>query len=186
MVKAESVRYHVHTFEAGETTCSVVGCWVPKFAVAHRFSKNSVVACLNEGCWVHHDDPEEILSLPCPVSIHTRAQIQDKIIEELPDLDLQEDTLKPKELTVDRLFGSYGETTQHDPVNSPSHYITGEIECIDGIRAALGLEGFQAFCRGNSIKYLWRAGQKGDFAEDLQKSVWYTRMATGDDPRKDK
>ena len=38
-----------------------------------------------------------------------------------------------------------------DYVNNPPHYTHGNIECIDAIRAALGKEGFMAFCRGNSI-----------------------------------
>ncbi len=44
-----------------------------------------------------------------------------------------------------------------DPVHAPSHYTQdGDIECIDAIRAALGRDGFIAFCRGNILKYLWR------------------------------
>jgi hypothetical protein len=70
-----------------------------------------------------------------------------------------------------------------DPVNRPPHYRRGEVECIDGIRAALGPEGFRAFCRGNAMKYLWRCEHKGNEQQDLDKAVWYARMATGDDPR---
>jgi hypothetical protein len=29
------------------------------------------------------------------------------------------------------------------------------------------------FCRGNAMKYLWRAGHKGDELEDLKKARWY-------------
>lgn len=72
-----------------------------------------------------------------------------------------------------------------DMVNRPSHYNNGEIECIDAIRAMLGEEGFVAYCRGNAVKYQWRAGLKFNTAEDMKKSVWYTRMANGDDPRND-
>ena len=60
-----------------------------------------------------------------------------------------------------------------DYVNHPPHYTAGTIECIDAIRAALGPEGFKAFCRGNSIKYLWRYNRKGG-NEDLEKAIWYT------------
>lgn len=60
-----------------------------------------------------------------------------------------------------------------DVVNSPSHYIQGNIECIDAIHSALGDEGFIAFCRGNAMKYTWRAGLKGDRAVDLAKADWY-------------
>lgn len=80
-------------------------------------------------------------------------------------------------------MGHYDEPV--DMVNSPSHYNQGGIECIDAIRAALGDEGFKAYCRGNAIKYTWRAGLKLDEVEDLKKAAWYNRMAAGDDPRKD-
>jgi hypothetical protein len=65
---------------------------------------------------------------------------------------------------------------QADPVNHPPHYTAGEIECIDAIRAALGREGFIAYCRGNAIKYLWRCVHKGG-TEDLRKAAWYQEKA---------
>ena len=65
----------------------------------------------------------------------------------------------------------------HDPIEAPVHYRAGDIECIDAIRSALGPEGFIAYCRGNAIKYLWRAGLKGDAAECLGKARWYAARA---------
>ncbi len=62
-----------------------------------------------------------------------------------------------------------------DMVNHPPHYTAGNIEAIDAIRAALGPEGFVAYCRGTAIKYNWRAGLKGDAAQDLEKGAWYDR-----------
>lgn len=59
-----------------------------------------------------------------------------------------------------------------DMVNQPPHYTHGDIECIDAIRAALGPEGFAAFCRGNIIKYNWRCDYKGG-QQDLKKADWY-------------
>lgn len=67
--------------------------------------------------------------------------------------------------------------SSHDPVNAPAHYRAGNIECIDAIREALGLEGFLSYCRGNAMKYLWRAGLKNDEAEDLAKAAWYCTRA---------
>jgi hypothetical protein len=29
------------------------------------------------------------------------------------------------------------------------------------------------FCLGNAVKYIWRAGEKGDAVEDLRKARWY-------------
>ena len=59
-----------------------------------------------------------------------------------------------------------------DLVNNPPHYTQGSIQCIDAIEAALGTEGFLAFCRGNIIKYNWRADHKNG-SEDLEKARWY-------------
>jgi hypothetical protein len=55
-----------------------------------------------------------------------------------------------------------------DPVNHPSHYtdVVPGVECIDVT------EHF-SFLRGNAIKYLWRAGAKGDLRQDLEKARWY-------------
>jgi hypothetical protein len=65
-----------------------------------------------------------------------------------------------------------------DPINSPSHYQSENgIECIDAIRAALGLEGFVAHCRGTAIKYCWRSGKKQKHAEDLRKAAVYLNWA---------
>jgi len=78
-----------------------------------------------------------------------------------------------------------GDAIKEDMVNSPSHYNSGGIECIDAMRAMLGEEGFVAYCKGSAFKYTWRSGLKFDEEEDLKKAVWYNRMASGDDPRLD-
>ena len=61
-----------------------------------------------------------------------------------------------------------------DLVNHPPHYTQGEVECIDAIRSALGINGFHAYCKGQVMKYLWRADHKGNRTEDLRKAQWYT------------
>jgi len=65
-------------------------------------------------------------------------------------------------------LAKYGVPIVSDSVNQPSHYTAhpGGIECIDLVEQ-LG------FCQGNAIKYLWRAGLKGDALEDLRKARWY-------------
>lgn len=66
----------------------------------------------------------------------------------------------------------------HDPVHQPAHYQTDSgIECIDAIRAALGREGFIAYCRGSAMKYAWRAGKKGCAGEDMAKAAKYSQWA---------
>jgi hypothetical protein len=55
-----------------------------------------------------------------------------------------------------------------DQVNSPAHYTDGGIQTIDFIEAK-GLN----FHLGNVVKYISRAGKKGDNLEDLLKAQWY-------------
>lgn len=60
-----------------------------------------------------------------------------------------------------------------DMVNSPSHYTQGSIECIDAIEEVVKhLDGMEAMCTGNAIKYLWRWRHKNGI-EDLKKAIWY-------------
>ena len=58
-----------------------------------------------------------------------------------------------------------------DAVNHPKHYAgyPATVECIDITRHL-------SFDLGNAVKYVWRAGKKGDKAkaiEDLKKAKWY-------------
>lgn len=66
-------------------------------------------------------------------------------------------------------------------INS-QHYKVGGIECIDYLKAKLSAEELRGFLKGNAIKYLSRAEQKGH-AEDYAKANWYTTMLSGKDPR---
>lgn len=54
-----------------------------------------------------------------------------------------------------------------DPIN-PNHYRQhpAGIECIT-------ITEHMNFCLGNAIKYIWRAGLKGDAIEDLRKAAFY-------------
>ena len=65
----------------------------------------------------------------------------------------------------------------NDPVNRPAHYTRGSVEAIDFIRQTLGTEGFVAYCAGNAMKYLSRAGHKDGMGQDLAKAAWYCQMA---------
>lgn len=66
---------------------------------------------------------------------------------------------------------SYSKPRQ-DNVNHPAHYTSGTIECIDAIQAALTLEEFRGYCKGNALKYIWRERMKGG-DESLEKAQWY-------------
>lgn len=62
---------------------------------------------------------------------------------------------------------------ESDPVNHPSHYCQGGIECIEAIEAATkNLRGIEAVCVANVIKYVWRYKEKNG-SEDLQKARFY-------------
>lgn len=54
-----------------------------------------------------------------------------------------------------------------DPIN-PDHYRShpSGVECITVTES-------MTFCLGNAVKYIWRAGEKGDAIEDLTKARWY-------------
>jgi hypothetical protein len=65
--------------------------------------------------------------------------------------------------------------SDEDAVNHPAHYAghpafceqcEKQIECID-------VAEHLSFNIGNSLKYLWRHGMKGDPIEDLKKAQWY-------------
>lgn len=65
------------------------------------------------------------------------------------------------------------DTCMNNKVDHPSHYNQGKIECIDAIEAAtIGLEGIEAFCTGNAVKYIFRRKHKNG-AEDVKKAIWY-------------
>jgi hypothetical protein len=60
-----------------------------------------------------------------------------------------------------------------DEVNNPAHYTSGGIETIDYMRAKASPEEFRGYLRLNALKYLSRAGLKGDAVTDLKKAAWY-------------
>lgn len=70
-----------------------------------------------------------------------------------------------KEVVLGRKF-------KPNPVTHPPHYNSGKIEVIEAIED-WGLN----FCRGNTVKYVARAGKKDPAKEieDLEKASWYLR-----------
>lgn len=59
---------------------------------------------------------------------------------------------------------------ENNTVNHPKHYNKGQIEVIDFIE-----DQDLNFNRGNVLKYVSRAGMKGDELEDLEKALWYLK-----------
>lgn len=67
-----------------------------------------------------------------------------------------------------------------EQVNHPEHYQSANgIEAIDVIETVLGLTGTIDFCKGNALKYLFRAGTKegNPQQQDLRKAKWYINKA---------
>lgn len=60
--------------------------------------------------------------------------------------------------------------SEDSDVNEPPHYNShpSGVECIQ-------ITEHMNFCRGNAIKYIWRADFKGTPVKDLKKAVWYLK-----------
>jgi hypothetical protein len=58
-------------------------------------------------------------------------------------------------------------------VDHPRHYTNhpSGVECITIVE-------HMNFCLGNAVKYIWRAGLKGDALEDLKKARFYIDRET--------
>lgn len=73
---------------------------------------------------------------------------------------------------------------ENPDVVHPEHYNTGRIECFDALEVVLeGWDGFRAFCIGNAFKYLWRAGRKGPWRQDIEKAIVYLEKMLEDDSK---
>ena len=62
-----------------------------------------------------------------------------------------------------------------DIINHPPHYTQGKIECIEAIKYInnkLHTEGYEGYCLGNFIKYIWRCNYKNGW-EDIDKAIFY-------------
>lgn len=59
-----------------------------------------------------------------------------------------------------------------DAVNHPAHY-GGADNPYEVIKVLGAWKLLDNFCLGNAIKYIARAGKKGDTVEDLKKAIWY-------------
>jgi hypothetical protein len=66
------------------------------------------------------------------------------------------------------------ENRAYTPIN-PEHYRKGNIECIDAMISAKGIEKVKAFCDCNAFKYEWRVGEKDSIEQDVDKTIWYLK-----------
>ena len=79
--------------------------------------------------------------------------------------------------------GNMDKPTPNDPVNQPSHYAQGDIECIDAMVSAFGAANVKMWAQLNAFKYIWRHERKGE-SEDIRKAIWYLEYSIGNDPRR--
>lgn len=70
----------------------------------------------------------------------------------------------------------YTDYIKFDAVSKPKHYMIGDKEAIEIIKASLTPEQYKGYCLGNVLKYRLRAGKKDDLEQDIEKANQYERM----------
>ena len=117
--------------------------------------------------------------------VHTKEKAQGRWPKYCPEcLSKYSKVPKKKEVTVEpvgqtigeevmqtiaeKITQTFAESKKEDVINHPSHYTRGKIEVIDFIE-----DQQLPYHLGNVIKYIARAGYKGDKLEDLKKARWY-------------
>lgn len=106
--------------------------------------------------------------------VSTKDKQSENVVESAPVISKTETT--ESYIRVDAVKDLYADVVTSDKkpdcisnaIDHPSHYNRGKIEVIDFIEDQ-GL----SFHLGNVIKYIARAGSKGDKLEDLKKARWY-------------
>lgn len=63
--------------------------------------------------------------------------------------------------------------SEDDPVNHPSHYTSGGIECLDALEASMTPLEYAGFLKGQVFKYIWRYRLKANPVQDLKKACFY-------------
>lgn len=96
----------------------------------------------------------------------TRADVEAELREFAANIHLPNEGGDPVNATTDE---------EDDPVNAPSHYKAGGVECIELLRQNLTQEQYKGFLLGNVQKYIFRCQAKGCEEQDLRKAEWYLR-----------
>lgn len=115
-------------------------------------------------CWTELNKPKKKVS--------PKDNQSKKVNEVAPVISKTETT--ESYITADSAKDLYDVTTDKKPgcisnaIDLPSHYNRGKIEVIDFIE-----DQQLPYHLGNVVKYVARAGYKGDKLEDLKKARWY-------------
>lgn len=91
------------------------------------------------------------------------APVISKMETTMKEIIIKKDDIKDIGVTTDKKNNLISNVIEH-----PSHYNRGKIEVIDFIE-----DQQLPFHLGNVVKYIARAGYKGDKLEDLKKARWY-------------
>lgn len=111
--------------------------------------------------------------------VHTKEKAQGRWPKYCPECLPKYSKVPKKKKEVDVTLANMVANTLEEPevkvvelkeavINHPSHYTRGKIEVIDFIE-----DQQLPYHLGNVIKYIARAGYKGDKLEDLKKARWY-------------
>lgn len=128
-------------------------------------NRDKVIAALNEFCENTNGCTNCVIEKESPFGKYC----VEHLFEEMATNDL---------LIYARIVGvadSIEDTVEikEDPVNHPSHYTSGGIECIDAIAASMTPIEYAGFLKGQVLKYVWRYRLKGKPHEDLKKARYY-------------
>lgn len=124
-----------------------------------------------EGCGVTfvHTKEKAQGRLPkyCPECLPKYSKVPKKkeVVVELVAQNIDEEAMQT---ITEKITQTFAEPKKEDVINHPSHYTRGKIEVIDFIE-----DQHLPYHLGNVIKYIARAGYKGDKLEDLKKARWY-------------
>lgn len=102
--------------------------------------------------------------------IHKKEKAQGRWPKYCPECPPKYSKVPKKEVAVEQTIEEQVVELpkKEDVINHPSHYTRGKIEVIDFIE-----DQQLPYHLGNVIKYIARAGHKGDKLEDLKKARWY-------------
>lgn len=103
----------------------------------------------------------------CPECLPKYSKVPKKkeVVVELVEPNIDEEAMQA---ITEKITQAIVEPKTEDVINHPSHYTRGKIEVIDFIE-----DQQLPYHLGNVIKYIARAGYKGDKLEDLKKARWY-------------
>lgn len=116
-------------------------------------------------------EPSEIRVWVSPMSMDGRVAAGGRLICERIERHQQRHEEFEERLIDDFIDKLDLDGVKEDPtdwINHPPHYLRhpSGIECIEVTR-------HMNFNLGNAVKYIWRAGSKGDVIQDLEKAKWY-------------